>query len=106
MNKRTMTEYNFSGLPVLPYSVYSKFPPEKYNAYLLYNRKLFEEETARIEFEKAGGIPGLARTKALRELRYFERCTHGSFCPVYISPLKKSNRMGVKHLYHVANDSY
>lgn len=76
----------------LTYLEYCKLSPNIQDEYLDWSQWLFEIEWKRIQFERQGGIEGLAKKKAGQEVDYLNRVTTWSYLHAYIPQNRCSNK--------------
>lgn len=67
-------------------------PENVQDRYLTWSKEQFERERAQILFERAGGVPGIARTKAMTEIAWLETIMVWSWAPAHISSFRKTER--------------
>lgn len=89
--------------PSLSYMQYSAMSPELQNDYLDWCQAQFEIEWARLQFERQGGINGLARKKAQQEVDWIERVTTWSYLQAYIPNDRQFKNFSSNSMYNHAN---
>lgn len=70
--------------PEVTYMQYKSLPPEIQDEYLEWAQTEWEKKWKQLEFERQGGISGIARDKAEQEVKWLERVTTWSYLHAYI----------------------
>ncbi|AQZ11620.1 (ZYRO0G11176g) [Zygosaccharomyces parabailii] len=72
----------------LTYMQYKKLPAKLQEEYLDWSQAQWEEQWAQLQFERQGGVSGMARKKAEEQVQWLERVTTWSYLHAYTSRIK------------------
>lgn len=81
----------------ITYLQYKRLPPAIQDQYLEWAQEQWEEQWAQIQFERQGGISGIAKKKAEQEVEWLERVTTWSYLHAYMPRVKHRNSSKVNH---------
>ncbi|GAV55836.1 hypothetical protein ZYGR_0AY02290 [Zygosaccharomyces rouxii] len=79
----------------ITYMQYKSLPPEIQDEYLEWAQREWEKQWAQLQFERQGGISGIAKKKAEQEVKWLERVTTWSYLHAYTPRVRcrKSSRV-------------
>ena len=83
------------GFSQITYMQYKSLPPEIQDEYLDWAQEQWEKQWAQLQFERQGGVSGIAKKKAEQEVQWLERVTTWSCLHAYIprNRCRKSSRV-------------
>ncbi|CCC68611.1 hypothetical protein NCAS_0B05270 [Naumovozyma castellii] len=97
---------DFSKWPILPYTEIIKLKEDVKSDYLIWCKQEWDKAYAELELERAGGVAGVARTKAEQQTLWFDRRTYSSFIPCYTSHIRTRRYFCVDEMFESKKDSY